>query len=212
MGVSDIKKTERIVTVTGRAEQEGKADIAIWPLKFSIADDELSDVYKNVESLNQKITTFLLEQGFEKNEISTSSTSVQDKKTNYYYSDNENTDTFRYFLTSTITIYTNKVDLVKSTKSNIAELGKLGVAFSGDDYSSKTEYLFTKLNEIKPQMIELSTKNARESAIKFANDSNSQIGKIKSATQGIFSIEDRDSNTPEIKTVRFVSTVKYLLK
>ena len=60
-------------------------------------------------------------------------------------------------------------------------------------------------------MIEQATKNAREAAEKFAKDSESKLGKIKSAQQGLFSIEDRDSNTPYIKEVRVVTTVDYYL-
>ena len=67
------------------------------------------------------------------------------------------------------------------------------------------------MNELKPVMIEEATKNARAVAEKFARDSNSKLGKIKSASQGEFSIEDRDINTPYIKQVRVVSTVEYYL-
>jgi hypothetical protein len=91
------------------------------------------------------------------------------------------------------------------------ELGKQGIAISGGDYQSKPVFIFKKLNELKPVMIEEATKNARAVAEKFARDSNSKLGKIKSASQGEFSIEDRDSNTPYIKQVRVVSTVEYYL-
>ena len=68
------------------------------------------------------------------------------------------------------------------------------------------------LNDIKPQMIEEATQNAREAAQQFAEDSGSRLGKIKTASQGTFTIEDRDSNTPYIKKVRVVSSVTYYLK
>jgi hypothetical protein len=73
-------------------------------------------------------------------------------------------------------------------------------------------YEFTGLNDIKPEMIEEATKNAREVAEKFATDSNSKLGKIRNASQGQFSISDRDANTPYIKKVRVVTTVNYYLK
>ena len=86
-----------------------------------------------------------------------------------------------------------------------------GIAFGGDDSGQRTEYIFTKLNDIKPAMIEEATQNARSVAEKFAADSQSRLGKIKTANQGLFSIEDRDSNTPYLKKVRVVSTVDYYL-
>ena len=82
---------------------------------------------------------------------------------------------------------------------------------TGDEYTSATEYLFTGLNEIKPEMVEEATRNAREVALKFARDSDSKLGKIRSARQGQFSISDRDKNTPHIKRVRVVSTIEYYL-
>jgi hypothetical protein len=91
------------------------------------------------------------------------------------------------------------------------ELGKQGIAISGEDYQSRTEFLFTELNSIKPAMIEEATENARQVAEKFAQDSSSRLGKIRRAQQGQFSISDRDNNTPYIKKVRVVSTLEYYL-
>jgi uncharacterized protein len=90
-------------------------------------------------------------------------------------------------------------------------LGKEGIVFTGGNYQSQTEYLFTRLNEIKPEMIEEATRQAREVAQKFAADSQSTLGKIKKASQGQFSISDRDKNNPHIKKIRVVSTVEYYL-
>ena len=93
----------------------------------------------------------------------------------------------------------------------LLELGKQGIAFTGDPYQNQVEYLFTRLNGIKPEMIEEATRNAREVAQKFAEDSRSRLGKIRRASQGQFSIEPRDTNNPHIKKVRVVSTVEYYL-
>ena len=86
-----------------------------------------------------------------------------------------------------------------------------GYGFTGDAYQNPVEYLFSRLNEVKPEMIEEATRNAREVASKFAEDSNSRLGKIRQASQGQFSIEPRDTNNPHIKKVRVVSTVEYYL-
>jgi hypothetical protein len=86
------------------------------------------------------------------------------------------------------------------------------VAITGGDYRYNILYEFTGLNEIKPQMIEEATKNAREAAEKFAVDSGSRLGKIRNASQGQFTITDRDANTPFIKNVRVVTTVNYYLR
>jgi hypothetical protein len=110
-----------------------------------------------------------------------------------------------------VTVYSNDIEAVRRAMTKVAELGREGVAVGGQDYESRTQFLFTGLNELKPGMIEEATRNAREVAEKFARDSDSRLGKIKTATQGQFSINDRDSNTPHIKKVRVVSTLTYYL-
>jgi len=97
---------------------------------------------------------------------------------------------------------TSQVKKAREMMKKISKLGKNGITFRVESYDNKTEYLFTKLNTIKPAMIEEATKNARLSAQTFANDSQSSLGKIKSARQGQFSIRDRDNSTPYIKKVR----------
>lgn len=93
----------------------------------------------------------------------------------------------------------------------LVDLGKKGIVIAAQNYDSRTEYIFTGLNNIKPEMVEEATILAREVAEKFAKDSNSKLGKIKKARQGQFSIQNRDSNTPYIKKVRVVSTLEYYL-
>ena len=83
--------------------------------------------------------------------------------------------------------------------------------FRSNAWDHQTEYSFNGLNDIKPAMIEEATVNAREAAEKFAKDSNSKLGKIRQASQGQFSISDRDINTPYIKNVRVVTNVVYYL-
>jgi hypothetical protein len=95
--------------------------------------------------------------------------------------------------------------------SSLSELGKKGIVFTGGNYESQTEYIFNRLNDIKPEMIEEATRKAREVAQKFAGDSQSTLGKIKRASQGQFSIKSRDKNNPHIKRIRVVSTVEYYL-
>ena len=100
---------------------------------------------------------------------------------------------------------------MRSVMSSLSELGKQGIVFTGGNYQSQTEYIFTRLNDVKPEMIEEATRKAREVAEKFASDSQSRLGKIKRASQGRFSISARDKNNPHIKKVRVVSTVEYYL-
>lgn len=204
-----IKALDRTVTVKGLSEREVPVNIAIWPIKFNEADNDLNSLFSTIQRKNILIAEFLKKNGFKGEEISISAPAIIDRQAQGYVDPNK--VKFRYSGSSTITIYTKNVDSVKNTMKNLVELGKQGIAISGQEYNSKTEFLFTKLNEIKPVMVEEATKNAREVAERFAKDSKSRLGKIKRAKQGQFSITDRDSNTPYIKKVRVVSTVEYYL-
>ena len=109
---------------------------------------------------------------------------------------------------STVTLCTGKVNEVLALMKDQSSLLKKGLLLS-NDWESKPSFSFEGLNDVKPEMIEEATKNAREVAQKFADDSDSKLGKIRDASQGYFTIEDRDANTPYIKKVRVVTNVNY---
>ncbi|MGL4735303.1 MAG: SIMPL domain-containing protein [Enterovibrio sp.] len=203
-----FKEYERVVTVKGLSEREVQADTVIWPIQFTAAGNDLPQLLETVDNHTKVINAFLQQRGIQDNAISHSSPSVIDRKAQQY---GENRADFRFLATQTLTVYSKQVSLVRSLIKEIGELGKQGIVFNSEQYNNRVEYSFSKLNEIKPAMIEEATKQAREVALKFASDSQSKLGKIKTASQGQFSISDRDNNTPYIKNVRVVTTVEYYL-
>jgi hypothetical protein len=202
-----FKSFERTVTVKGLSEREYLADIIIWPIQFTEAGNDAAWLYSSLEETSGRIRSFLLENGLDADEITISPPSVVDKSAREY-GDNAPA-AFRYTSTRTVTVYSSKIDTVRSVMNSLSELGKEGIVFMDTRY--QTEYLFNRLNEVKPEMIEEATKNAREVATRFADDSESSLGKIKRASQGQFSIYPRDNNNPHIMIVRVVSTVEYYL-
>ena len=195
-GIMKVKALERTVSVKGLSEKEVPADVAIWPIKFNEVNNDLNELSSSIQSKNGLVETFFKENGFKEDEISVSVPAIIDRQAQGY-SDAARIP-FRYSGSSSITVYSQNVEAVRKTMNNLVDLGKKGVAIVGEDYQTKTEFLFTKLNDIKPAMIEEATRNAREVAAKFAKDSDSKLGKIKGASQGQFTISDRDSNTPYI--------------
>ncbi|MCB1803258.1 MAG: SIMPL domain-containing protein [Gammaproteobacteria bacterium] len=208
-GLLRFKAAERVVTVKGLAEREVAADTAIWPVRFNAADDDLQALYATLESQSAAVTRFLQEVGFAAEDISLSAPAIIDRRAQGY--GNPAAQDLRYAGTVTITVYTRDVARVGQATRRLTELGKQGIALVGEDYGVRTDYQYTALNDIKPAMIEEATRNAREVAARFAQDSDSRLGKIRTANQGLFTIQDRDSNTPQIKKVRVVSTVEYYL-
>ncbi len=205
-----FKQADRGVEVKGLAEREIPADTAIWPVAFSEADNDLPRLYQTLQEKNVKIAAFLQASGFKPEEVSVSAPSITDRLAQDY-GNAQLAERLRYSGKSTLTVYTRQVDRVREAMAHLGELGKQGIALSPDNYESRTQFLFTGLNALKPAMIEEATKNARISAEKFAKDSDSRLGKIRRANQGQFSIEDRDASTPYIKKVRVVSSVEYSL-
>lgn len=203
------KEFERTVTVKGLSEQEFMADIVIWPIQFTLADNELQALYADIDSSSQTIIQFLTKHGIESDAISLSPPAITDKSAQQY-GGNQRAE-FRYTGIQTVTVYSDDIETVRQVISKLSELGKQGIVLSGDNYQSQTEYLFTRLNQVKPEMIEEATRKAREVAEKFANDSDSSLGKIRRASQGQFSISPRDKNNPHIKKIRVVSTIEYYL-
>ncbi|UTW01885.1 SIMPL domain-containing protein [Amphritea atlantica] len=204
-----FKEYERTVTVKGLSEREYKADIVIWPIQFTTAGNDLAKVYSSIDQSTENITAFLKHAGIDETEISFSSPAITDKSAQQYGGQSQ--PEFRYTASQSVTVYSANIDTVRKLMKRMSELGKQGIVFTGDSYQSQIEYLFTRLNEVKPEMIEEATRKAREVAEKFAADSKSSLGKIRSASQGQFSISERDKNNPHIKKVRVVSTVAYYL-
>ncbi|MCG6866644.1 MAG: SIMPL domain-containing protein [Thiogranum sp.] len=203
------KRLDRTVTVKGLSEREYNADVVIWPIQFSVAGNDLGQLYQSIDDQAAKVRGFLEGNGIAAAEITTAPPAITDKSAQQY---NANAGAeFRYTGVQSINVYSTNIDAVRAVMGKLLQLGKQGIAFTGDQYNSQTEYLFTRLNEVKPEMIEEATRNAREVAQKFAEDSDSTLGKIRSASQGQFSISDRDRNNPHIKRVRVVSTVEYYL-
>ncbi|GAB6278340.1 MAG TPA: hypothetical protein DCX03_12100 [Bacteroidales bacterium] len=208
-GIKIFSERDRVVSVKGLSEMEVPANRVIWPLPFKEVGNDLLVLYDELKAKNEAIVAFLKKNGINDNEISISAPQVIDMEADRYRSV---PSPYRYNITSVITVMSDNVELVRRLMSEQGELLQKGIAVGGDEYQYNVQYLFTKLNDIKPQMIEEATKNARIAAEKFARDSNSKLGKIKSANQGQITISDRDANTPYIKNIRVVSTIDYYLK
>jgi len=207
--VIKYKQFERSVTVKGLSEREYRADIVIWPIQFTMAGNDLESLYDSIDKSTSQIKEFLVERGIGGHNVTFNTPGITDKAAQQY--GNSGKPEFRYTALQTVTVYSEDIKAVRSAMASLSGLGKQGIVFSNTNYQGQTEYIFSRLNEIKPEMIEEATRKAREVAEKFAFDSQSTLGKIKRASQGQFSITARDKNNPHIKKVRVVSTVEYYL-
>lgn len=206
-GVRSVKMLDRTVSVRGLCEIERKADKAIWPIVFQEMGDNMYSLNAAADRKSKMIEEFLLQNGIKKEEIEISSPKIEDSRSMAYAT----YPGYRYKFTQVVTVSTADVDLVLSLMKRQSELLNQGIAIQ-QNWEYRTHFDFTGLDGVKPQMIEEATKNARITAEKFAQDSRSELGKIKRASQGQISITDRDENTPYIKTIRVVTSIEYMLE
>ena len=210
-GIVTFKDMDRSVSVKGLAERVINADKVTWPLVYKELGNDPAEMYDLLEKKNAKVVAFLKAAGVKTEDISINPPVITDRQADNYGNEIMN---YRYKATSVITVTSNEVDKIRALMRRQSELMKQGIALVSEEYGGNNGvvYEFTKLNEVKPAMIEEATKNARTTAQKFADDSGSDLGEIRSAQQGQFSIEDRDANTPYIKKLRVVNTIEYSLK
>lgn len=208
-GIDSFVNRDRQVTVRGLCEKEVEANKVTWPIVTKEMGNDLPTIYDNIQKNNQALLSFLKQNGIEESEISVNAPQVTDNMANSY---DASRIVYRYSVTNVMVITSSKISKVRDLMSKQAELLRQGIAVVAGDWNYPTTYEYTDLNSIKPEMIATATANAREAADKFAADSHSHLGKIKTASQGQFSIEDRDQYTPYIKTVRVVTYITYELR
>ena len=208
------KMDANFVTVKGLAVMDVRAVLGVWDIKYVVTGSELSSAQAQMVKQKNIILSFLKDAGFNEDEISVKRTETNDLMANPYRSDALNNS--RYILTQSIQVSSNNVDLIDKAANSTGALISQGIVFDSNNYNP-VSYLFTKINDIKPQMLEQATKNAEAAANEFAKSSQTKVGKIRKANQGVFSILPRlqtasamEMNSIE-KKVRVVSTVEYYL-
>ncbi len=206
-GIERIADKDRYVTVKGLAEREVLADKVIWPLPYYCVGNNLEELYNRVKKDQNTIVEFLKSNGINDDEIVMSAPIITDREAQMYTPENIK---YRYRVESVVTVMSSQVQKIIELMGSQAELMKNGIAIE-QNYSYRTQFEFTGLNNLKPEMIEEATGNARAVAQKFADDSSSKLNGIRRANQGQFSISS-DENTPQLKKIRVVTTVDYFLK
>ena len=220
--IKDIRLADRYVTVKGLVERTVKSDMATWPVSFKEAGNDLPQVFAKSEADKTAVLKFFAGQGIVPAEITVGQIKVTDKLANEYGGNNTGP---RYIVEQTVTVQSKDVDKISKAGQKTADLVQAGIVVGGaNGQQGGIRYEFTGLNALKPDMITEATRNARASADRFAADSGSQVGSIRSANQGVFSISPAgsgaapdegggggDADASIMKKVRVVSTVDYYL-
>lgn len=208
-GLFAARATERYVTVKGLAERQVPANLVVWPIVFGATGNDLSGLQAKMDEGSEKVRAFLVGEGFAAEEVGVSTPRITDFNAQGYAQQAGPHD--RYSAEVTMTLRSGDLEGVQRAMQRSGELVKGGVALR-QSYEFQTEYFFTDLESVKPEMIAEATRDARQAAEQFAHDSGSRVGAIRNATQGYFSVEPRDRFSPEHKTIRVVTTVQFFLE
>ncbi|MDY6370810.1 MAG: SIMPL domain-containing protein [Bacteroidales bacterium] len=203
--VKTLKSYDNTVRVRGLCEKEVPADRVVWRINYSEKSNALADLRSTIRRNNDIIVDLLKQAGFSDDEIKVGTANYDDR---YTYANNTSQITFRYQANQVVTVFTKNLDLVRKVQQSLeTDLVNQNILAN-----SWADYQYLGLNDIKPTMIAESLENARTAADEFAKNSRSRIGKMRTASQGYFEVEDLDENTPQVKKVRVVTTVEYYLK
>ena len=205
-GLNHFADKDRAVTVKGLSTREVEADHAVWPLSYAWSGNDLPSLYTQLENVTARVKKHLLALGFEESDIRQGSISVNDNWSSYY---GDHRPEYKYTLSTSLIVSTDKVQLVVASQGKEASLLKEGIIVKTEQWN--LDYQYNGLPELKPAMIEEATQNARAVAQKFADDAQCSLGSIRRASQGQFSIEN-DEYQPWVKRVRVVTTVDYYLE
>ncbi|MEC7742165.1 MAG: SIMPL domain-containing protein [Pseudomonadota bacterium] len=205
-GLVRMKAAERSVTVRGLAEREVTADLATWTLSLAATATNLQTAQANTDRDAEALRAFFADLGFPASALTPAGVNVSN------YTDD---GTVFYTVRQRIVLRTKDIDRAQRAVRSQADLVRKGVVLED---GSGISYTFTELNAIKPAMVAEATRDARAAAEQFAKDSGADVGGIRKATQGYFSIDARDGeaggwgigDTP-FKKVRVVTTVDFAL-
>jgi hypothetical protein len=217
-GLVQMQRADRVVTVRGVAQTDVTANRASWEVSYSENAFQLAEALAKVDQDSGQIRAFLKDRGFSGSatEPSSANISVADQVI-----EEKPTGRKIFSVSRSIAFSTDNVAGVQKVEAGKDVLAQQGLVVGNVSAS----YEYTQLDQIKPKMIADATKDARNAAEKFADDSGSSVGGIKSARQGYFSVSGRDavgssdddsggsSNTatsPE-QRVRVVTTIDYYL-
>jgi len=206
-GIANWNSGRRIIAVKGLSEREVPASVATWSIGYRATGNDLNAINRKLSESTKTIQAFLKTAGFDEKDIAVQPPALHDASMEPREKDSTPPPE-RYRADQSVLLRTPKVDLIKPALGSASTLMVNGVMLSG---GCQPIYVYNQLNEIKPTMIQEATKNARVAAEQFARDSQTNLGKLRSASQGWFQVEDRDAATPERKLVRVVVDVDYEL-
>lgn len=190
-GFKNRNKALDQIDVTGLGKKDFVSDLIVWTGSFTRKSLDLKSAYAQLNDDQKKIRDYLLGKGVKESELVVSAVEINKEYDYHYDNEGRSTSTFNgYRLTQRVTIESNDVDKIESISREVTELINTGVEF----YSETPQYYYTKLAELKIEMIASATEDARVRAEKIAQNAGAKLGDLKSAKMGVFQIIAQNSS------------------
>ncbi|MEG0024360.1 MAG: SIMPL domain-containing protein [Akkermansia sp.] len=230
-GIMNHNNAERVASVKGLSEREVPASLGIWSMNIKAQAEGLDQLEQSLNNDVAQVIAYLKSKGFDENEIFVQPPDVTDKHRDADFmtareraqarakqagqdqqEDNAALNALlkipRYQANQQLVVRSTKINKIKPAMASFVQLLGKGIEIS----SNSPQFIYERLNDIKPDMIAEATRNSLLAAENFARDTQSQLGGLVRATQGRFNVEDRDEATPEIKVIRVIVDVDYKVK
>ena len=185
----------KTVSVVGMAERDFESDLIVWRMSFDVLNMDMKSGYNEIKNVNKTVRDYLVSKGVSESEIDFQAITC-DKETEYHY----NTETHQsyytfagYRLTQVVKVESNDVDKVEKISREIAELLDKGIQMNTNNLS----YYYTKLSDLKIEMLAEATENARNRAETIAKSAKARLGSLQTANMGVFQITAPNSSDEE---------------
>ena len=197
------KRDEQTLQVTGSARKRIRSDLAIWTVRVAAEGKDLKSAYAALKIGVDKVSEFLKSRKFEPAEVAPGAIAT----TVHYGRDwrgQETTQVTGYTLTRGITVTTPRVDAVAAPAADVTELISDGI----DIVSGAPEYIYTKLGELKIEMIGEASKEARSRGDQIVNNAGCEISDIRNARMGVMQITPPNSTEVSSSGVNDTSSIE----
>lgn len=192
LGSSYVKRATPtgVIAVTGSGSEDFTSDLIVWEGTFSQTNINLQAAYEQLNKDKETVRQYLLSKGIAEENLVFNSVQTIEQREPQYQNGNYIGEIFRgYELRQTVKIESKDVPMVEQVSREITELLQKGVQFN----STPPRYYYTKLSDLKIQMIAAATEDARIRAERIAENSGSDLGSLRSADLGVFQIIGQNS-------------------
>lgn len=186
----DRANPDGTISVTGAGSENFTSDLIVWEGRFSQMSENLETAYNHLNQDKNTVKDYLIEKGIKEENIVFNSVQTNEQREQKYQNGNYVGSIFKgYQLSQSVKIESNDVELIENVSREITELLNKGVQFN----STPPRYYYTKLADLKIEMISKATEDARVRAEKIAENSGGTLGELKSANMGVFQITGQNS-------------------